>query len=62
MKRKKPIQPFRRKPLDLPSDVAQRFVRYMMAFHVEPNPLRRDEIACHTMRMLNEHAGYARPT
>jgi hypothetical protein len=50
----KPTPPLKRKPLDLPSEVAQRFVRYIL--HGEPNPLRGDEIAGHTMRrMLNEH-------
>lgn len=53
--KRKPAPPFKRKPLDLPSDVAHRFFNDMKAFHREPNKLKRDEIAGGTLRMLKEH-------
>jgi hypothetical protein len=39
------IGPMPRKPLDLPMQVAKAFIKDMRAFHVEPNAIKRDEIA-----------------
>ncbi len=51
----KPTPQLKRKPLELPFEVAQRFVRDMKAFHAEHNALRRDEIASGTLHMMREH-------
>jgi hypothetical protein len=55
MKRKKPAPPLKRKALDIPSDIAHRFMSDMQAYFAEPNKLKRDEIAGGTLRMLKEH-------
>jgi hypothetical protein len=34
-----------RKPLDLPMQVANAFLKDMRAFHAEPNAIEQDEIA-----------------
>jgi hypothetical protein len=48
----------KRKPLELPPEVARRFFEDMRAFHREPNPIKRDEIAA---RQLHALRGYLRP-
>ena len=53
--KRKTTPPFKREPLELPSDVAHRFVSDMRVYHAEPNKLKRDEIAGGTLRMLKEH-------
>jgi hypothetical protein len=45
----------KRKPIEIPADIGKRFVADMRRFHREPNPIKRDEIAGGTMRMLREH-------
>ena len=55
VKRKEPTPPLKRKPLELPFEVAQRFVRDMKTFHAEHNALRRDEITSSTLQILREH-------
>lgn len=55
IKRKRPTPPLKRKPLELPSDLAQRFVRDMRKFHAERNPFKRDEIAAGTLHDLKRH-------
>ena len=47
-----------RKPLELPPEVARRFFEDIRAFHREPNPIKRDEIAA---RQLHALRGYLRP-
>jgi len=44
-----------RKPLELPPEVGRRFMADLRAFHAEDNPIKRDEIAAHQVRALNEH-------
>ena len=51
----KPTPPLKRKPLGIPLAVARVFVRDMHRYHDEPNPIRRDEIASGTLRMMREH-------
>jgi hypothetical protein len=46
------------KPLELPPEVARRFFEDMRAFHREPNPIKRDEIAARQLHALGE---YRRP-
>jgi hypothetical protein len=41
--------------MELPPDVARRFVEDMEAFHAEPNPLMRDRIALRQLQILREH-------
>ena len=43
------------KPLEVPPEVARRFFEDMRAFHREPNPIKRDEIAA---RQLDALRGY----
>jgi hypothetical protein len=50
--------PIKRKPLELPPEVARRFFEDMRAFHRERGPIKRDEIAA---RQLHALAGYLRP-
>jgi len=44
-----------RKPTELPPAVARRFVGDMRAFHAEPNPIKRDEIAVRQLDALRQH-------
>jgi hypothetical protein len=46
------------KPLEVSPEVARRFFEDMRAFHREPNPIKRDEIAA---RHLDTLRGYLRP-
>jgi hypothetical protein len=46
------------KPLEVPPEVARRFFEDMSAFHREPNPIKRDEIASRQLHTLRE---YRRP-
>jgi predicted DNA-binding protein (UPF0278 family) len=55
MKRKKQAPPLKRKTVEIPADVAHRFMSDVRAYFAEPNKLKRDEIAGGTMRMLREH-------
>jgi hypothetical protein len=48
----------KRKPLELPPEIARRFFEDMRAFQREPNPIKRDEIAA---RQLEALRGYLRP-
>jgi hypothetical protein len=41
--------------MELPPEVARRFVEDMEAFHAEPNPLKRDGIALRQLHALREH-------
>ena len=47
----------KRKPLELPPEVARRFFEDMRAFHRERSPIKRDEIAA---RRLHALSGYLR--
>jgi hypothetical protein len=51
--------PIKRKPQELPPEVARRFFEDMRAFHRERNAIKRDEIAA---RQLHALAGYLRPS
>jgi hypothetical protein len=44
-----------RQPLDLPPDVARRFVEDMKAFFAEENALKRDEIAARQLHALRPY-------
>ena len=44
---------------DVPPEVALRFFEDMRAFHREPNPIKRDEIAA---RQLHTLRGYLKPS
>jgi hypothetical protein len=44
-----------RKPLELPPEVGRSFMADLKAFFAEDNPIKRDEIAAHQVRALNEH-------
>ena len=50
--------PIKRKPLELPPEVARRFFEDMRAFHRGRSPIKRDEIAA---RQLDALRGYHRP-
>ncbi|MCP1843884.1 MULTISPECIES: hypothetical protein [unclassified Bradyrhizobium] len=43
-----------RRPLEIPPAVARQFAANMRAFHVEHDPLKRDEIAADTSHLLLE--------
>ena len=43
------------KKLELPPDVARRFVEDMRAFFAEPNAIKRDEIAARQLHALKQH-------
>jgi hypothetical protein len=45
----------KRAALDLPPEVARRFVVDMRAFHAEPNAIKRDEIAARQLHALRQH-------
>jgi hypothetical protein len=44
-----------RLPLNLPPEVAKRFMRDMRAFLAEPKAIKRDEIAARQLHALNQH-------
>jgi hypothetical protein len=44
-----------RNPLDLPMEVAKNFIRDMRAYFVEPNSVKRDEIAARQLHALRQH-------
>jgi hypothetical protein len=46
-----------RNPLDLPPEVARRFVEDMLAFFAETNSIKRDEIAARQMHVLRQYQG-----
>jgi hypothetical protein len=50
--------PIKRSPIELPPDVARRFVEDMRAYLIEPNGHKRDEIAARQLSILR---GYQRP-
>ena len=41
--------------MELPPEVARRFVEDMEAFHRETNPIKRDEITLRQLHALREH-------
>src|SRR5438876_137300 len=41
--------------MNLPPEVARRFVEDMEAFHAEPNPLKREGIALRQLQILREY-------
>lgn len=43
------------KPLELPPEVARRFMKDMKAFHAEPNAIKRDEIAARQLTALRQY-------
>jgi hypothetical protein len=45
------------KPLDIPPEVAQGFVRAMRDFFAEPDPVKRDAIAAHQLKLLRDRQG-----
>ena len=45
------------KDIEIPPDVAQRFVEDMRAFHAEKSPLKRDEIASRQIHVLRQYQG-----
>ena len=49
------------KPIELPPAVARRFVEDMRLFHLEPNAIKRDEIAAQQLHALKQrYAGRLR--
>jgi hypothetical protein len=44
-----------RKPIELPPEVARRFVRDMLAYFAEPNSIKRDEIAARQLHALRQY-------
>jgi hypothetical protein len=52
------IHAMRSKPLELPPDVARRFLEDMRAFFAEKNGIKRDEIAARQLQVLR---GYQPP-
>ena len=45
------------KPIDLPPEVARRFMEDLRAFFAEKNTIKRDEIAIRQLVALNEYLG-----
>jgi hypothetical protein len=45
------------KAIELPPEVARRFLEDMRAFYAEKNPIKRDEIAGRQMSALMEYQG-----
>ena len=43
------------KPIDMPPEVARGFVRAMNDHFVEANPTKRDAIAAHQLKVLQEY-------
>jgi len=41
--------------MNLPSEVARRFLEDMRAFHAEENAIKRDEIAARQLHALKQH-------
>jgi hypothetical protein len=41
--------------MNLPPDIARRFVEDMEAFYAEPNAIKQDEIAARQLHILREH-------
>ena len=46
-----------RKPIEMPPEVARRFVEDMRAYFAEKNAVKRDEIAIRQLVALNEYLG-----
>jgi hypothetical protein len=46
-----------RKPIELPPEVARRFIKDMRAYFAEKNAIKRDEIAGRQMHVLREYQG-----
>jgi hypothetical protein len=42
--KRKPTPPLKRKPVEIPADLAKAFIEEMQAFHAEDNAIKRDEI------------------
>jgi hypothetical protein len=47
----------RSKPLELPPDVARRFMKDLRAFFAEDSQIKRDEIAARQMSALRKYQG-----
>lgn len=47
--------PLTRNQLEIPPEVARQFATKMEAFHLEYDPLKRDEIASDTRHLLLQH-------
>jgi hypothetical protein len=47
----------RNKPIELPPDVAEAFIRDMRACFAEKSPLKRDEIASRRIHVLRQFQG-----
>jgi hypothetical protein len=45
----------KRKPLELPLNVAHAFIADMRAFHTEGNAIKRDKIAARQLRALRQY-------
>ena len=43
--------------IEIPPDVARGFVKDMLAFYAETNPIERDEIAARQMSVLRQYRG-----
>ena len=43
--------------IEIPPDVARGFVKDMLAFYAETNPIKRDEIAARQMSVLRQYQG-----
>ena len=50
-----PIRPMPRSPIELPPEVARRFVRDMRAYFAAPDSLKRDEIAARKLHAFRVH-------
>ncbi len=46
-----------RKPIELPPEVARKFLEDMRAYFAEKNAIKRDEIAGRQMSVLREYQG-----
>lgn len=49
--------PMPTKPIELPPEVASRFLEDMRAYFAEPNLVKRDEIAARQMHVLRKYQG-----
>lgn len=45
----------RRAPIEVPPEVARRFIADMRAFHAERNAIKRDEIAARQLHALKQY-------
>ncbi|PDT74107.1 hypothetical protein [Bradyrhizobium sp. C9] len=47
--------PVKRKPIEIPPEIAREFVADMKAYHAEQDEIRQDRIAVGTRHMLLQH-------